>query len=102
MAQKEARPVMCDAVHTLVFGLTMAQPTRQPRPLITPPGQVRTQGKAVDIGEAITRSQVDEYRDATEAKAAGQESPRLVFAYWACLIVTGVGCLYFFVRGLVS
>lgn len=102
MAQKEARLVVNDAVYTLVFGLTVAQPTHQPRPLITPPGQARTQGKAVDIGEAITRSQVDEYRDATEAKAAGHESRRLVFAYWACLIATGVGCLYFFVKALVS
>ncbi|TDD29224.1 hypothetical protein E1218_04990 [Kribbella turkmenica] len=101
MAQKETRPQMGDAVHTLVFGLTMAQPTRQPRPLVTPPGQARTQGKAVDIGEAITRSQVDEYRDASEAKAAGRESPRLVLAYWVCLIATGIGCLYFFIATLV-
>jgi hypothetical protein len=102
MAQQEPKPVMGDAIHTLVFGLMMAEPTRRPRPLITPPGQARTQGKAVDIGEAITRSQVDEYRDATEAKAAGHESPRLVFAYWACLIATAVGGLYFFVEALVS
>ncbi|GAA3103911.1 hypothetical protein JOF29_003554 [Kribbella aluminosa] len=102
MARKEDKPVMSDAARTLSFGLTMGQPTKPPSRIITPAGTPRTQGKALDIGEAITRAQMDEYRDASEAKAAGRESPRLVFAFWACLVIIGGMSAYFLVKALLA
>lgn len=66
------------------------------------PGPPKPPRGVVDIGAAITQPMLDEYRDASVAKAAGKESPRLVAAYWACLLGVAALILILVVRGLVS
>lgn len=66
-----ARDIVNAAIHD-------APPVAAPRP---------TPVREEDVGAVITRQQMDEYRDAAEAKAQGRESPRLVVAAFICRVL---------------
>ncbi|GAB3838216.1 hypothetical protein [Kribbella italica] len=77
--------------------VTFAWPRRGERPK---PQQSRP--SVIDIGAAITQPMLDEYREASEARDAGLTSPRLTFAFWACLVVIGGLILFGAVYGLLA
>lgn len=50
--------------------------------------QVRpANGVAMDIGEMLTRDQMDEYREARERRERGEATPRLDWAARACVVL---------------